>query len=421
MPLGESQTSRLLTDPPVRKKMLFDSDDATLLTCASSDLDSAFQEMLTCAPEETCYFLNERALRTQKQLFDSHFLPDYPSRHIAYAVKANPRRRILQILSEEGMDYFDCASINEISRVQAVQPRATNLYNHPIKRSCDIKQALKQGVDTFTVQSREEVKKIFDSAALGQPLNIMLRLSTLNAAAGIDLSTKYGADIHTAQQLLVYLRASSREHLRTSVSVNTGSQNSDANSFIEGMKYIRYFADAHEVFDTVNLGGGIPVSYASNDDYSTIQYLDTITAGVQDILSDHLVADSHIVIEPGRSLVAPVVDLTIPVLAKEERGGKPCIYAHDGIFTSFTDHVVHGWPYYFRVLDHHGRERTGATVSHTFFGHTCDSGDVMHEVPLPSDVQAGDYLWLQNAGAYMDSQATRFNGLEPAKYISFNS
>ena len=53
----------------------------------------------------------------------------------------------------------------------------------------------------------------------------------------------------------------------------------------------------------------------------------------------------------------------------------------------------------------------GRSVPWTVAGPTCDSVDVvMRDQPLPEDLQADDFAYIPNAGAYTTAYASTFNG-----------
>jgi ornithine decarboxylase len=56
-------------------------------------------------------------------------------------------------------------------------------------------------------------------------------------------------------------------------------------------------------------------------------------------------------------------------------------------------------------------DRTGKPIAWTVAGPTCDSVDViMREQLLPEDLQADDFVYVPNAGAYTTAYASTFNG-----------
>ena len=55
----------------------------------------------------------------------------------------------------------------------------------------------------------------------------------------------------------------------------------------------------------------------------------------------------------------------------------------------------------------------------TVFGPTCDSLDKLPKpVPLPSDIQEGDWIEIGTMGAYSNCVRTAFNGFYPDTFVS---
>ncbi len=396
-------------------------DEDVFIEHPGKDLGPVMEEVLSAYPEESFCFLNIGRLRGKIGLLRDYFLPDNPGRAIAYAVKANQHRKILAILSAEGVAHFDCASPSEIDAVQNVNPGARILFNQPIKTVADVKYAASLGVRHYTVQTQREITKVIENAGAGSgpdPLEIVIRLKTPNKKARINLSTKYGAEEENVRRMIRRVRENI--NCTPGISVHTGSQNSDPSVFIEAIKKMAEIARAEGSVKTMNVGGGIPVNYFDYDHFDSREYLETISDAIEEHALDALLKDPIIIIELGRAIVAEAVDLTIPILAVEQREQRS-VYFNDGVFTSFSDAAVHGWKYNFRPLRLGGKKLSSQMAPFMLFGRTCDCGDNLGEVYLPKNIREGDYLWVPNAGAYMDSQASRFNGFGLPKYVTYNS
>ena len=63
------------------------------------------------------------------------------------------------------------------------------------------------------------------------------------------------------------------------------------------------------------------------------------------------------------------------------------------------------------VLDGQGNRRKGKITGRICFGPTCDSVDRLPgDVPLPDDIEEGDFVIFQGMGAYSTVTNSRFNG-----------
>ena len=341
-------------------------------------------------------------------------------------MKANPRKRILQILNETGIDGFDCASINEVCLASEINPKKEIFFNNPIKRSRDIADAKKLGIRYFTAQTRGEIDKILKASYMSNSEDqneIAIRMETQNPNAQINLSEKFGASEKETAGLINYIKQAAAKFAHTGISMHTGSQNTDLVSYGIAIRTMSDIAKNSGGVQSINIGGGIPVQPDTDSEQEILKYLDAINRAVRDNIKGALIGNKpKIIAELGRSVVADCVDLYVPVLSSETRSGKKCVYIDDGVFTSFSDSVIHGWEYPLNpVRPFFRRKAFRENVQTKVFGRTCDSGDYLTgDYLLPSDLDDGDYIHVPCAGAYMDSQASRFNGFETPKYISYN-
>jgi ornithine decarboxylase len=382
------------------------------------------REVLTENPEQSFCFLNEGGLHDRAEFMQEHFLPDYPGAVVAYAVKVNSRRRILEILYGAGITHFDCASPNEIQKVLDIDPNSNPYYNHPVVFERNIRDVQAMGVRHFTVQTQRGIERVLnntDPHTPENPLEITVRMQTLNDNAAINLSTKFGAKPRAVRDMIEFI--SGEGYAIPGVAVNTGSQNKDPDTYRKAIFQVSEVVSGTQArLGTINLGGGLPVEYFDDEKFDLKDYFRIINEAVMRVLGD--VFDDNegkVIIEPGRAIIGPAVDLLIAVIDVEERDGKMCAYIDDGVYTSFSDSIIHGWKYNFKPYSVDGKPFSDERVPWVLFGRTCDSGDVVKNVRLPINLRQGNYLWINHAGAYMDSQSSNFNNFPPHQYISYNS
>ena len=80
-----------------------------------------------------------------------------------YAVKANPDRRVLKVLAQEGCG-FEIASTTELDLLLALgQPAAEIFFSNPVKSREAIAYAAAKGVEWFVVDSTDEVRKVYET------------------------------------------------------------------------------------------------------------------------------------------------------------------------------------------------------------------------------------------------------------------
>lgn len=375
----------------------------------------AIAETARSRPEQSFYLLHEARLRAKARLLVDLFLPGYEQGRVAYAVKANPTPRILDILLEEGITAFDCASLREIELVRQLDVAAEIFFNNPIKKRGDIRRAHRLGVRHYTVQSTSEFAKLRDCVG-DAPTEVAVRLAVANPHAVIDLSEKFGAPPARFRSLLAEVAA--HAPAAAGLSFHVGSQCRDLRAFADAARLAGELADGVSVpLAFANVGGGLPVNYAPDDRYRIEDYFAAINRAVADHLLPRLRDGGKVIVEPGRALVADSVYLAVPVLGVEGRARRR-VYIDDGIWTSFINVALFRWPFRFDVVGRDLRPLREETAPAVLYGRTCDSTDRIGEVGLPEDLAEGDLIVFHDFGAYRGALATSFNGFEPPRYVS---
>lgn len=403
-----------------------DFSENGVISSYQKTLDAAIGEIYADInfEEDPFYFIDAGSLRSNARFFLNRFLPGDPHAKVAYAVKANPQREILEIFRQEGIDCFDCATFREIAEVHRVAPDAEILFNHPMKKKKEVRAAAANfKVKHFTAQTEAEVEKILSLTGLFdalKPIEIAVRMRTTNLAAGIDLSPKFGAEVLRVQKMF---RLIDETNLAPGISMHTGSQNTDPRTYIHAIDLIADVARGFGELTSINVGGGVPVNYFEEDRFRRSDYLKAINGALLRIRRENpqmLREDHKLIIEIGRAMVATSAALVVPILGSERRDGVEALYLTDGVYGSFTDYAVHGWQYNFEVLgEEPNNERS---VPYMLYGPTCDSGDNLGIVHLPPGIDPEKHkLIVRNAGAYMHSQRTDFNFIDPPKVIIYNN
>jgi len=393
------------------------------LSSLSSFEDIAAEFLLTY-PEESAYFLDSTHLREKVGVFLSQFMPEDSNAVTAYAIKANPNEQVLRILTDEGIKYFDCASPSEIKTISSIDNNAIGLYNNPLKRRQDIVLAANMGVKHFTVQTHSEIQKVFqETHGIIDPkdLEIAVRLQTLNDAAAINLSTKFGATTHDVLGMFKHIRTLG---IVPGISIHTGSQNSDPQTFHDGVEKIMNIVKKEGKINTLNIGGGIPVNYLGGKSYNITDYLNIINKSLREVVNEIFDNDNYkLIIEPGRSMIGDSVKLVIPILSREKRGQMDSIYINDGIFGSFNPADTPNVEATFKVLRKDGDKIIELPMQNArkfeVFGCSCDSADKLPNKMLPVDVREGDWILHETAGAYTSACRSDFNGYAEHSWVIY--
>ncbi|GGG04789.1 ornithine decarboxylase [Rhodococcoides trifolii] len=328
-----------------------------------------------------------------------------------YAVKALPHPAVIAaVVSRDG--WFDAATSQEVDhlRTLGVDMRRV-VHTHPVKKSAHIDHAFDAGVRTFVVDSIGEVEK-FD--ARHRDAGILVRLAFPDPTAKSDLSAKFGVSTEHAE--LVVKQLLSRGMRVSGFSFHVGSQGRGIEPFARAIDETidlmsRVESSSGIRFDTLDIGGGFPVSYREFMPSITeiASVIDTALAPVRDRVT--------VLAEPGRYVVASAATLLTSVVGSAERDGQVWHYLDDGVYGSYSNVLAEDVHPAILTLSEIQGESVGPMRPVVLAGPTCDSVDVVaRDYPMPH-LAIGSILVSPMMGAYTAVSASRFNGLPPTPIV----
>ena len=367
--------------------------------------------------EHTGEFLRDQQPRVPVYLF----CPEYLKRQaetflggfgglVSYAVKANPHPLVLEALSESGVRAFDVASPREIHLAQALGIGVQVHYNNPVKCPRDIAAAFEDlAVRSFALDDRLELDKLRTCVDAGAGVELSVRYRLDGGSAWYDFGSKFGATPRDAAELLRMVATAGFE---PSLAFHPGSQCSDPSSYARHIQAAAEIArEANVTIHRLNVGGGFPVPYRDCEVPALQRFFTTIDAAVSDAFGS---SPPALVCEPGRAIAAPTTSLVCRVTHRRANGN---LFLNDGIYGGLMEQLlvplrspVRAW--------REGELLAGRTREVTVFGPTCDCADRLpHPIPLPRDIQTGDWVEFGMAGAYGSATATGFNGFRSDTYV----
>jgi len=328
------------------------------------------------------------------------FVERFPGRSL-YAVKANPSPDLLQILWEEGVTYYDVASIAEVRLVAETLPQAVLCFMHPVKAEEAIAEAyFTHGVRTFSLDTEEELEKIVRATNGATDLNLLVRIRVSSDHSKLSLASKFGAEPHEMKSLLMAARQASDA---LGICFHVGSQAMTPAAYSEAMERVRAaIVEAAVTVDIVDVGGGFPSWYPGMEPPPLEAYFEVIHRAFEDLPISY---SAELWCEPGRALCAEYASVLVRV---EKRRGNQ-LYINDGAYGALFDAAHVGWRFPVQLL----REQPSDTkeLAFSFYGPTCDDLDHMAgPFLLPADTDAGDYIEIGMLGAYGCAMRTGFNG-----------
>src|SRR5512138_3574333 len=325
-----------------------------------------------------------------------------------YAVKANPDRRVLKVLVQEGAG-FEIASTTELDLLLSLGvPAAEIFFSNPVKSRESIAYAAARGVEWYVVDSLDEMRRVFE---IKPDAKQYLRIATPNIGSDWPLSGKFGAGAADAREII-----SSAARLGVDlagITFHVGSQCRNPENWRVALEKARTLFDvmlkAGLKPRLLNIGGGYPVRHVK-----PIPSIEVIGAVVNEGLKA-FPEDVQVIAEPGRYLVSDAGYFVCRVLGTATRAGKRWMHWDAGLFGGVIE-ASEGLRYRIRT------DRSGPDTVWTVGGPTCDSVDiVMRDESLPSDLQEGDFVYIRNAGAYTTAYASQFNGFPLPEVRVFES
>lgn len=330
------------------------------------------------------------------------FLTEHlPEVKIHYAVKANPERRLVETLADEG-SCFDVASDGEMLDLAAMGVSPDRIiYANPIKTASGLAVARRTGVHKFTFDSEHEIGRIAKAIPGGA---VLLRVRVDNPQALVDLNKKFGAP---PEDVLRLLRLAREAGLNVAgLCFHVGSQSMSAKAYTNAITVCRRLADAAAadgfVLRYLDIGGGFPIP--------TPQENVDVAVMLAEIKKSLAVAfpATEIWCEPGRFICGTAVNLITRVIGVQTRNNKQWYFLDEGLYGTFSGVIFDHWDFALETF------RDGRPIAATFAGPSCDSFDVMFHDKQTAPLAVDDLILVPNCGAYTSASATTFNGFAKA-------
>jgi diaminopimelate decarboxylase len=361
------------------------------------------------------YVYSATAIRQRYGVLDEAF---HNVEHtICYSVKANSNLSLLRLLANLGAG-FDIVSGGELERVRVARKQALKnvVFSGVGKTEEELLAALRAGILLFNVESEGELDLLARCAArLRKQANVALRVNPdVPAETHPYISTglrehKFGVPISAAREL--YRQAARHEYLQVAgVSLHIGSQIGDIAPFRLAMERAvelidQLILDGHEI-RFIDAGGGLGISYNSAEpvDFADLacRYAEAITQPLQKLLPARL----HLLLEPGRSIIAPAGALLTRVLYQKQNGNKRFTIV-DAAMNDLIRPSLYGARH--EIVPVSLKRPEWESIQSDIAGPICETGDFLaRDAALPA-VVPGDSLCVLDAGAYGMSLASNYN------------
>jgi diaminopimelate decarboxylase len=331
---------------------------------------------------------------------------------ICYAVKANSSLAILRLLAKQGAG-FDIVSGGELERVRKAHKPALKkvVFSGVGKQIWEIDAALNAGILLFNVESEAELHLLAARAeVLGKVARFALRVNPdVFAETHPYISTglsehKFGIDIKAARA--IYRKAKKSKWLDPAgVSVHIGSQIRKVDPFAAALTRVTSLIadlrrDGHNI-RYVDAGGGLGIDYgatAFDPAKQVAKYAAALTKGLG-------AESAHLLLEPGRFIIAQAGALLTRVLYVKKNGTKTFVITDAGMNDLIRPALYHAHHEIIPIKQPVGK----STLTADIVGPVCESGDFFARDRVLPPVKPNDLVLLLDAGAYGMSQTSNYN------------
>ncbi len=349
--------------------------------------------------------------------------------NVHYAAKAFLCSEVARWVDEEGLS-LDVASGGELAVALHAGFPPERITLHGNNKSVDeLTAAVKAGIGQVVLDSMIEIERLDEIAgAAGVVQDVLVRVTVgVEAHTHEFISTahedqKFGLSLASGAAMDAVRRVFATNHLRlVGLHSHIGSQIFEVDGFeLAAHRVIGLLRDIVAEFgvdktiqlETVDLGGGLGISYLPQDDPPPVQDL---AAKLDAIVRNESAAVGlpapRLVVEPGRAVAGPgTITLyqvgtvkDVDIAADKNRR----YVSVDGGMSDNIRTSLYGAEYDVRLLS-----RTSDTppALSRVVGKHCESGDiVVRDAWLPGDVAPGDLLGVAATGAYCYSMSSRYN------------
>ena len=367
------------------------------------------------------YVLDEELVRENCRVYKNAMDKYYGGRGlILYASKAFCSKYIYRIVKEEGLG-VDVVSGGELYTAIKSDFPMDKVYFHGNNKTVDeLTMAVENRVGCIIVDNIYELEKLNEIAAhAGIIQNIMFRIKP-----GVDAHThsfiqtgqidsKFGVALENGEAFEICEIASKMSNVKVcGVHCHIGSQIFDIEPFCKAAQIMMNFVgDLKDKLgmeiEQLNLGGGYGIMYTENDDPVPYdEYMRHVSEVVKQTAEERGVKLPFILMEPGRSIIAPAGITLYTVGGIKDIKNVRKYVSVDGGMGDNPRYILYESEYAAVVANNANAERTEKV---TVAGKCCESGDLLIKDAMMPKINVGDTLAVLATGAYNYSMASNYN------------
>lgn len=353
------------------------------------------------------YLYSEQRLRQNFQAF-ADAVKTLKKATVCFAVKSNFNPTILKILAGMGAG-ADIVSGAELElALQAGVSANKIVFSGVGKTRAELTAAIQAGIKQINAESESEIRLINDIALeLGKTAAVGIRVNPdVDARTHEKITTgkkenKFGIDWNDAYRLFLSAEQFKGVSLH-GIEVHVGSQILDLEpfreAFVKTKKMLTALKDKGVLLQTVDVGGGLGVTYKADESApSPADYI----AVLQDVLGDF---DGEFVFEPGRCVSGDAGALIASVVRVKQTGEKSFAVLDAGMNDLVRPAMYDAYHTISALKD--GK----ASRTYDVVGPICESADIFGKDRVLPELDEGDLVAIETAGAYGATMASNYNG-----------
>lgn len=353
------------------------------------------------------YLYSEQKLRDNFKSFADAVKP-LKKATVCFAVKSNFNPTILKILAGMGAG-ADIVSGGELElALQAGVPAGKIVFSGVGKTRAELTAAITAGIKQINAESESEIRLINEiaiglnkTAAVGIRVNPDVDARTHEKITTGKKENKFGIDWNDARRLFLSAEQFKGISLH-GIEVHVGSQILELSpfreAFVKTKKMLNDLKEHGVSIQTVDVGGGLGVAYKTDESApSPADYI----AVLQGVLGDF---DGEFVFEPGRCISGDAGVLVASVVRVKQTGDKRFAVLDAGMSDLVRPAMYDA---YHNIEAVKGGE---ASERYDVVGPICESADIFGKDRMLPELNEGDLIAIETAGAYGAAMASNYNG-----------
>jgi diaminopimelate decarboxylase len=327
---------------------------------------------------------------------------------VHFAMKSNSNHSILQLMRDLGAG-VDIVSGGELFRAIHAGFRGSDIVFSGVGKTMDeLARALEAQVMLINIESEAELFAVNAVAAergVTAPIAIRVNPEVLVNTPHAYIRTgekgqKFGIPQDDVERIAALALTLPHVALK-GLGMHLGSQIANADPMREALpKLLAVIARVRALGHTLeflDVGGGLAVPYEAGEvEADVLDYASVVRAAAQE-------TGLHLLLEPGRFLVAEAGILLTRVLYRKHAAGKDFVVTDAGMNDLIRPSLYQA---------HHDMQAVGdvsGAVTADVVGPICESGDFLARHRDMPDVAAGDLIAVHTAGAYGYTMASTYN------------